>query len=528
MAKTLQRTPHIRCPIELETLLADIQGELSLDEARLVHLHIRGCEQCQARATQLSEIYERVASLADVPEVPTADIRDAVLRDSQGRLRAARMARSLNLGGRGLLLAIAGAVSALIILIVLVANPFLREHFLSTSRSQNALTKLAPVGTGIFYAETVKLIPVSYHSVSWDLGEIIAVDEQNGRVVQSLPASSSAPFLPELGIGSGSNVHPALSGDGQTIIEAAIAADGRSPTAFANINAITGQVRYIQKLQVPGGADAQSDPVIHQMWISPDGKTLFVLTDLAVQGQRSARLLQFTLSTGQQLAAVIPTLDDTQPATILSSASVLVPANSMLYAATPATDAKGNPGISIAFISLPDGKVMSTLFVPGDNRLYGMELGSQSNQLYLFNGHTFTVTFIATDSRTVTSSLVLGKPGAPPAGAAPDQGADVTLALTPDGQSLYIALDAPNDTPRNFELWGISVTQQSILSVTQLPQPIGPIVATSNGAAIILLRDNGKLESITTNSPQLPIPWVTLQGSTPITQEIGAAALPTK
>ncbi len=528
MARTLQRTPHIRCPIELETLLADIQGELSIEEARLVHLHIRGCEQCQARAAQLSEIYEHVASLADVPEVPPADIRDAVLRDSQGRLRAARMARSLNLGGRGLLVTIAGTVTALIILVVLIANPFLRAHFLSTPRSQNALTKLAPVGTGIFYAETVKLIPISYHSTSWDLGEVIAVDEHTGRVVQSLPASSSSPFLPELGIGSGSNVQPALSRDGKTIVEAAIAADGRSPTAFANINAITGQVRYIQKLQIPAGADAQSDPVIHQMWISPDGTTLFVMTDLAVQGQRSSRLLQFSLSTGQQSDIVIPTLDDTQAATILNSASVLVPANTMLYVATSTANTKGNPGITIAFISLPERKVLSTLFIPGDNRLFSMALSAQYNQLYLFNGHTFTVTFIATDSRAITGMLVLGKPGAPPAGTAPDQGADASLALTPDGQSLYIALDAPNDTPRNFELWGISVVQQSILSVTQLPQPIGPIVATSNGADIILLRDNGKLESIATNSPQLPVPWVTLQGNAPITQEIGAAALPAK
>jgi hypothetical protein len=516
-------TTRIHCPIEPEVLLAEILGELPIDEARLVQLHMRTCERCQARSEQLRAAYEKVASLADIEQVPIADVREAVLRDSQGRLRAIRLTRGLNLSGRSLLLALSALVAALLVIVVILANPFLRSHFLSTQRSQNALTHLAPVGPGLFYAETVKLIPVSYNHTQWDLGEVIAIDERTGRVVRSLPASPSAPFLPELGIGAGTNIRPALSPDGHTIVEAAIAGDGRNPTAFADVDAFTGQVRYVQPLVLPAGVDPQSDPIIHQMWISADNQTVFILTDLSVGGVRSPRLLQFALATGQQSTNVIPPLDDTRAATILSSDATPVIGGKTLYSATQTTDAHGHAGVALTFINIPTRTVTATLFIPGDFRLFGLAVTPDNSQVLLYNGHNDTVYFISTASRSVTFSLVLGDPGSPPpTGSALQNGEDVSLAITPDGKRLFIALDAPSDTPRNFELYAVSIDQQSFLSVTQLPQPIGPIALTSNGNTVILLRDNGKLESISSTAPELPVGWVTLADSAQIIQIIGA------
>lgn len=517
-------TTRIHCPIEPEVLLAEILGELPIDEARLVQLHMRTCERCQTRSEQLRTAYEKVASLSDVEVVPIADVREAVLRDSQGRLRAIRLTRGLNLSGRGLLIALSALVAALLVIVVIIASPFLRSHFLTTQRSQNSLTHLAAVGPGLFYAETVKLIPVSYNHTQWDLGEVIAIDERTGRVVHSLPASSSAPFLPELGIGAGTNIRPALSADGHTIVEAAIAGDGRTPTAFAAVDALTGQVRYVQPLALPAGAEPQSDPIIHQMWISSDNKTIFVLTDLSVNGVRSPRLLQFALQTGQQSPTVVPPLDDTHAATVLGNdATPILRSGTMFYSAAPATDAHGHAGVNITFIDIPKRSVAATLFIAGDFRLFGIALSPDGSQLFLFNGHNDTVYFISTVSRAVTFSLVLGDPGkAPSTGSALQNGEDVSLAVTPDGKRLFIALDAPSDTPRNFELYAVSIDQQSFLSVTQLPQPIGPITLTSDGSSVIMLRDNGKLESISSANPDLPVGWVTLSDGAQIIQTVGA------
>jgi hypothetical protein len=521
---TTRPTARIHCPIEPEVLLADIQGELPIDTARLVQLHIRECAQCQARAAQLREAYERVASLAEVEHIPIADVREEVLRASQGRLRAIRLTRGLNLPGRGMLLGLGVLVAALLVVVIVIARPFLESHFLATQRSQNGLVHVPAVGPGLFYAETVKLIPVSYKNTQWDLGEIIAVDERTGRVVRSLPASSSSPFLPELGIGAGTNLRPALSADGHTIVEAAIAGDGRSPTAFAVMDALTGQVRYIKQLELPDGAEPQSDPIIHQMWISSDSASVFILTDLSVGGVRSPRLLQFSLATGEQSPNVVPPLDDTHAAQTLSSDAINVIQNSrVLYSAVQATDAHGHVGLAISFIDIPTRQVQATMFIQGDFRLFGLAVSPDGTQLFLFNGHTDSVSFISTASRSVTYTLVLGSPGTPPAsGTAVQNGEAVSMALSPDGQRLFIALDAPADTPRNFELYAVSIDQQAFLSVTQLPQPIGPIALTSNGQSVILLRDNGKLEYIDSTNPQLPAAWVQLSDGTQIIQLIGA------
>ncbi len=528
MKTTIQSTARINCPIEIDELLAEIQGELPIDRARLVQLHLRTCAQCQARYEHLRSGYEKVGSLREIEHVPIADVREDVLRDSQGRLRARRMALNLHLANRGTLLGLSGLVIALLVIVALFARPLLQERFLSTQRSQNALTHLAPVGPGLFYAETVKLIPISYHHAQWDLGEIIAIDERTGRVVHSLPASSSPPFLPELGIGAGTNIRPALSPNGRAIVEAAIAADGRMPTAFAVLDALTGQVRYVQQLELPAGADPQADPIIHQLWISSDNASVFVLTDLSVGGVRSPRLLQFNLKTGKQSANVVPPLDDTQAAQMLGSDATTVIRNStMLFSATPGTDAHGRSGINVAFINIPARQVQATLFIPGDFRLFGLTASPDGSQLFLFNGHNDTVYFISAQSFSVTLALPLGSPGTPPAtGTAVQNGENVSMVVSHDGKRLYIALDAPADTPRNFELYAVSIDQQSFLSVTQLPQPIGTLALTSDGSTVIMLRDNGKLESISATSPELPAAWVTLSDGAPIIQTIGADVPP--
>lgn len=529
---SVKSTPRVHCPIEPEVLLANIQGELPIDEKRLVELHLRTCEICQARLRELTNAYDLVASLTEIPVMPTVDVRDEVLRDSQRRLRGKRAVRGLNLQGRALFMAIAGIVSAILIVVVIFANPFFRAHFLSTQRSQNSLSHLTPVGPGVFYAETVKLIPVSVGGAQWDLGEIIAVDEHTGRVVRSLPASASAPFFPELGIGAGTNIHPILSADGRTIIEAAIAADGRNPTAFAVVDSLTGKVRYVQQLAVPTNADPQADPIIHQMWLSPDNTTVYVLTDLAVNGTRSPRLLQFALVNGTQSNYVWPPLDDQYAATALANTTTtIIPSNTLLYSATPTTNAHGQAGINLSFVSITARQVSSTLFIPGDFRFFGMTATPNGSEVLLFNAHTGVLYIISGASRSIIGEVVLSIPGAPPkTGTAQQNSEVVSLVVSPDGKDLFIARDAPDDSPRNFELWAVDLNQQSLLFTNLQPQPFGVVTLSSNGSTIILLRDGGKLETLPAMPAQgqsaTPNGWVTLADGAQIIQVIGADAPP--
>ncbi len=528
MKTSVRVTPRIHCPIEPEVLLADIQGELPIDEARMVALHMRTCERCQARSAQLRAAYEQIAGLADVAEVPVADVRDAVLRESQGRLRAIRLTRGLNLSGRGWALTVTALVVALIIFIAFVARPLLQSHFLSTQRSQNGLTTVASIGHGLFYAETIKLIPVTVNGTQWDVGEIIAVDERTGKVVQSLPASSSSPFIPALGIGAGTNVRPALSADGRTLVAAAIASDGSNPTAFAVIDTLTGKVRFVHELAVPAGADAQANPVIQQIWLSADNTTIFILSDIAVNGVSSPRLLQFSLLNGAQSPNVWPALDVTNPTTTLDATSVMViPGNKMLFSATPATNASGQAGVNIAFVSIASRQVQATLFVAGDARFFGLAATPDGSQLFLFNGHTGLLSFISTASRSITGQLSLTIPGTiPHSGTAQQNGEATSLVVAPDGKHLYITRDAPNDAPRNYELWAVDTSQQALLYTSLQSQPLGVAGLSSDGSNVVLLRDGGKLEAtpamVQAGQAATLAPWVALADGAQIIQVIGA------
>jgi hypothetical protein len=517
--KTTTRTiGRVHCPIEPETLLADIQGELSIDEARLVKQHIQTCERCQARSRQLREAYEQVATLADAPSVPMADVRDTVLRDSQGHLRTARVTRGLNIMTRGSLFAIAGTVAVVGIIIAFIARPLLQGHLLSSQPSQNTLTHPGSVGPGFFYAETIKLVPVRYNGAEWDLGEIIVMDEKTGQVVHSWPSSNQSPFVPELGIGSGADVQPALSADGKTLIEAAIPSDGHSPTAFAALDMTTGKIRYITRLTAPAGLGDQADPVIRQMWIGSGDSTIFMLTDISVNNQRSPHLLQFALANGQQENGVLPPLDSS---TVLGgSATAIAPNGNGLYDAVPAVDATGKHGVQITFATISTHQINSTLFIPGDFQLLALAVSSDGSQIFLFNGKTATLYFISAATRSVVNVLPLQ--GTQPSGFTGTLTGDAALALSPDNQTLVAVADRIASNNRSFMMWTISVSQQSFLSLVQVNQPVGPVAMTSDGSSVVMLRSDGTLDTISASNPTQPQHWVILTDHIPVIQLAGA------
>ncbi len=534
LKNTLRQVGRVHCPIEPETLLAQIQGELPVDELRDVQRHIQTCERCSLRMAQLREAYDQVAVLADVPDVPPASIREAVMRESQGHMRAVRLTHGLNFSVRAVLLSVVGLFALVILIIVAVAGPLLRSRILAVPRSSNTLSGLAPVGAGLFYAETVKLIPITVNGTEWDVGEIVAVSEHTGQVVKSLPASSRSPFFPALGIGSGANIRPALSANGQTLVEAAIAGDGHTPSAIAAIDTSSGQVRYIAQLAVPAGIDAQAMPVIHDMWITPDNQTVIVLTNLSIGGHLVPRLLQFDLATGKQRSGFVPPADtDSAQPTLGDGPTVLSPDGTELYNVMPSTNAAGQAGITLTFLNIPASRVDATLFFPGDFSDDALAVSLDGSQLFFVNGATTTIYFISTKARAVLYTLPLAgsSPGAAQGTAIAGNGGDygaISLAVTPNTGCLFISLDKRSANNQSYNLWSVSIDQESFLSVTQFDLPVGQIASSSDGSGVLILRPDGTVQSIAAVHPALPTPWLVLDHGARVIQLIGGAALPAR
>jgi hypothetical protein len=528
---TLRPVRRVRCPIEPETLLAQIQGELPIDELREVQRHLQTCEKCRLRSEALREAYAQVAVLAEAPYVPAANVREAVLRDSQGHLRAVRLTHGLNLPARSFMFIGLGALVALVVLIVAIARPLLQSRVLAVGRSHNTLSHLAPVGVGTFYAETVKLVPISYQGSEWDVGEIVAISERNGQVVQSLPASSQSPFLPLLGIGSGANVRPALSPDGSTIVEAAIAGDGQAPTAFAAIDTATGRVRYVARLALPSGLVPQAEPTIQQMWITPDGQNVLVLTDLSIAGHVAPSVLSFNLASGRQASGAIPPPDANavQP-TLGDGPTILAADGSEIYNAAPAADAAGTAGERLTFINVGTGDVDANLFIPGSFQNVALAVTPDNTQLLLVDGETATIYFISTQARALLGTLSLaGSAPAAAQGTATSGGSAyeaISVAVTPYSGRLFIALDKRSSSQLSYNLWSVSISAESFLSVTQEEQPVGTVATTSDGSSIVLLRSTGELQTLAAVNPGLPQQWVVLDNGTRIVQLVGGFATP--
>jgi len=517
---------NVHCPVEPEVLLALIQGDLLIDEAREVRLHIQTCERCSARFNQLQSAYEQVASLNDVPELPVADLRDNVLHDSQVHLRVIRMRNGLNLSVRATVLMGVAAIGIVLILIATLSRTLLQGNLLSTQRSQNLLTKVDSVGTGLYYAETIKLVPVKVSGADWDIGEVVTVDEHTGQVVRSLPASSSSPFIPSLGIGSGTNIKPVLSSDGKILIEAAVTSDGHSPSAFAIIDALTGKIRSITRLKLPTGADPQqADPTIRQFWLSSDGKTLFILSDLVVKGLRTPHVFTFTVADGKQSNDVMPPTDaNTTNVAIIGTTTAISPDGASLYDVAPGTDDKGNLGIFISFGQTVTRTITSRLFIEGDFQLVSLVVAPDNKQIYVFNGATATLYTISATTRAVIGTLPLQISGGAANGTKIQyDSSDMTsIAVTSDNHFLAIGLDRNNQANRAYNFWIINIDQGVFQTYSQLTDPVGMVSMSSDNSSVILLRRDGTLGIISVVNSHSPKPWVSLAGNAAVIQSIGA------
>lgn len=302
----------LQCPLEPELLVAEFAGELPPDVALAVREHIAICETCGTRSRTLRAPYELLASLGTEPVTYVPDLRDSV----RTHLHANRFTKSLLRAAGGLSRGGAIGVSSVLGLVALAA--FLLAGILysvnahGVSRSSNTLSSVpAAAQSGMLLAETDKLVTVKDGAgQSWQVAEVIAVDERTGAIVHSLPNSDE-------GIQSARTdqfpVALRVAPDGRTIYEIT-APNAAHHQALVAFDASTGAVRYVITLTYPGGGALTSANLADALAVAPDGATLYVgLNDAHPATYGTTRILVVDAQTGAVEQQFYPGMDATIP-----------------------------------------------------------------------------------------------------------------------------------------------------------------------------------------------------------------------
>ncbi|HEX6817566.1 MAG TPA: zf-HC2 domain-containing protein, partial [Ktedonobacterales bacterium] len=352
----------LNCPLEPELLVAEFAGELPPEVAQAVREHIAVCEQCGARSRALRAPYELLASLGNEPVARIPDLRETVTRGSGRRRFYHNLGRAMLNLTRGGAIGVTSVLGIILVAALVVGGIVVTVNAHAVSRSHNALSNAQPAGAGgVLLAETDKLVPVSDSSgQQWQIAEVIAVSEQNGTVVHSLP-DSSAPLRASR---SGDlPIAVAVSADGQTVYEVT-APNATHTQALIAFSATTGQLRFITPLLQPAGTGPASADALA---VSPDGSSVYVglATDAPLSG--GVRVLVVDGQTGQPQRALAPSLGATVP--------MPPPPGSLPASAFPTTvpklslaSTKGTVGAGGALAVSPDGRwVFDVVALSGPN-----------------------------------------------------------------------------------------------------------------------------------------------------------------
>lgn len=517
---------QIKCPVEPEVLLAAIQEELQIEEARDVHQHLDECSFCHSRYDELYDAYMQIGILAQVDSIPQIDISGDILQESRGRLRVVRVARKFNLPLRTFFLLGSGSVIVVLILIMGVIGPFLRNNVLNTPPSHNILTKVPAIGAGALYAETNKLIQINRDGITWNIHEVVQIDEKTGHVLRSLPSSSQHPIQPGLGISGNAALPPVISGDGQTIIAPAQPTGTNDDDAVVVFDAIHGTVHNVIRLHVPPKADQQAPPIIQKMWLNQNGTIAYFLTSLSYKGDRSPHIIEYDLKNNTELNTVIP--DFGTPALLGGTLDVITADGQYWLDGQIGKDKNNTVGFTITFVKMTANAIMGNLFLPGSFSaspdITKMMVSADGTQAFIFNGSTATVTFVSIPTMSISSVLSL-QGSTIGESTNPFQSASASMAITPDGQHLILGLDYAGTFGKIYSIWTVNVGQQAFESLTRLNLTVGQVGSSSDSTSGIVQRSDGTLEWFNINRPGSPQPWVKLDNSTPIIMIIGAEPL---
>ena len=550
-------TQMIQCPLDPEMLVAEFAGELPPDIAKHVREHLLFCETCRARSQALQEPYHLLSSLGGEPVPYVADLRDSVRVKVRSRRALHEVARFTARMGRGGAIALTGLLG-LVVIGVFLAVAFLFPAIAGvTARSQNALTHVPSAApTGILYAETNKLIPITDHTgATWQVAEVIAVNQHTGAIVHSLPASHGT-----LHIASADEEPVATQIGGQTVVELTAAGkDGRQ--ALVGFDATTGDVRYVTPLALPDGRALPRGSAGVSITLAPDEPVAYIglVTPHPLNGE--PRVLVMDLDSGKITHVFAPTYDASAPmppppgslpisafpsaiphldisamrigasgATSLNGALAVSPDGEWLFDALTITGTDQQQYALIRRFSATTGEFAAELALPGDFSLARMLASTNTDlpELYLVTGspdaHCYMLDASA-EGPTLTGDTPLGGPYAP-------QGTQFTgslhLTLSTAGDQLYIMQDATSSDGETtgHDVWIVDVRGVAVAVHHSAGTDVGTVLAngsTAKGALTFALR--GGIISVTDSQLTGTLtPWLQLGDGKPVTQLIASTA----
>lgn len=264
----------LRCPLEPELLVAEFAGELPPDVAVAVREHIAVCETCGARSRALRAPYELLSSLGSEPVAYVPDLRDSVQAHLRSHHFATGLWRAASSLGRGGALGFTSIIGLVAVVALLVGSILYSANVRTIPRSSNTLSGVpAAASSGVLLAETDKLVTVQDSSgQSWQVAEVIAIDQRTGSVLHSLPDSGA----------SLQNANPhaapvavAAAPDGRMVYEVT-ALNSAHQQALVAFDAATSDVRYVTLLKYPDGAALTPGNEADALAVAPDGTALYV------------------------------------------------------------------------------------------------------------------------------------------------------------------------------------------------------------------------------------------------------------
>jgi hypothetical protein len=442
---------------------------------------------------------------------------------------------------------------------LLVIGVFLAVAFLFpavagvTTRSQNGLTHVPSAApSGILYAETSKLIPITDHSgKTWQVAEVIAVDEHTGAVRHSLPAS-------------GGTLHVAQPGQLPIAVQvsrgmvAELTAPGTDGSqALVIFDATTGDISAITPLTLPDGRALPSGVSGASLVMAFDQPVAYIGLDMPDPRSDVPDILVVDLASGaisgslnpgyttsvplppppgslpvSAFPSAIPYLDISKMAvaTGLDGALALSPDGQWLFDALALTGADQQHYVLIRRFSATTGTLSQELALPGDFSLARLLSGNSADtpQLYLVDGSPNAQCYIldASDQGpTLVGDVPLGGPISLPATRFTGS---MFLTLAPNGNQLYITQDATSVDGEitGHDVWIVNVRSMALdvhHSTSSNAGMVLPNGSDQQGARTFALR--GGVISVTDSQLAGNLtPWLQVSDGKPVIQLLSTVA----
>ncbi len=540
----------LACPLEPELLVAEFAGELPPEVALAVREHIAVCETCGGRSQALRAPYELLSSLGNEPVPYVPDLRDSVraqVKSYRWVKELARRTARLGQGGTLILTAILG----LILLVVVVGGAFLYPTLAGiTSRSQNGLAHVpAAAPGGVLYAETDKLVPVTDASgTTWQVAEVIAVNQRNGVVARSMPTSTGT-----LHVASQGQQPAAVAVRGNTIAELT-APDSSGQQAVVAFDATSGNVRSITVLTIAGQKKIAPDHTATALVLSLDGTQAYVGLSVKDPSAPATRALVIDTSSGgivrtlspdfityipmppppgglpiSAFPQAIPHLDasDLRPALGLNGALTISPDGAWLYDVLTVKDLQGQQYAVVRRFSASSGTAAQELAIPSRFNLAQLAANTslEQPQIYFITGTPDVEAYVldgSTAGPTLEGQVPLGGPSLP---VNARFSGSLSVSVAADGTHLFVTQDGsdPVSDTNGHDLWVVDTVGMALQAHRSTSGTAGAVLANSATGpdAKPFVLQNGQVSLFDASSLAGTAAWLNLKDGHPVLQLLG-------